>query len=91
MRRVRLYRLVAVPNREHHPIWHNVPLSGRWCFVVARDPDDARRLAAERLTPRRFKSPWLDKTLTAVDPVGFDGPMPKYGWVGDIAGSWSAH
>jgi hypothetical protein len=90
MPRVRLFGLAALQGHEHDPKWANVAPSQRWCFVAAYDGDDARRIAAEKLTPRWFKSPWLDKSLTAVNPARLDGPMPPYGWVGDIAGRWSA-
>ena len=90
MSRIRLYRLVAIQSRELHPVWRNVAASGRWCFVVAHDPEDARRIVAERLTRRPFKSPWLDPSLTSVSQAPIEGKMPSYGWVGDIAGKWSA-
>jgi hypothetical protein len=87
---VRLYRLVAIQSREHHPIWRSVPRSARWCFVVAHDREDARRIAADRLTPQTLKSPWLDPTLTSVAEAPIEGSLPSYGWVGDIAGKWNA-
>ena len=34
--------------------------------------------------------PWRDKKLTAVNRAHLQGPMPEYGWVGDIAGKWTA-
>jgi hypothetical protein len=87
---VRLYCLVAIQSREHHPIWRGVPRSARWCFVVAHDREDARRIAADWLTPRTFKSRWLDPSLTSVDEAPIEGSLPSYGWVGDIAKKWSA-
>ena len=88
-RAVSLYRLVEIKSREFDPIWQNVPASGRWCFVAAHDPDEARRIAAKRLTTRPFKSPWLDPGITDVSLARVEGAMPSHGWVGDIAGKWS--
>jgi len=62
----------------------------RGCFVVAHDSEDARRIVAEKLTPSPFKSPWLDPSLTSVRQAPVEGNLPSYGWVGDIAGKWSA-
>jgi hypothetical protein len=55
------------------------PRTERWCFVAAYDAEDARRIAAEKLTPGRFKSPWRDKMLTAVNSAHVEGPVPEYG------------
>jgi hypothetical protein len=90
MPKVRLFGLAAIVGLENDPVWYNTPTGGRWCFVAAHDANDARRIAAEKLTPGNFKSPWRDKKLTAVTPAHLEGPMPEYGWVGDIAGKWSA-
>jgi hypothetical protein len=85
-----LFGLTAVQEHLGNSKWHNAAWKERWCFVAAYDEDDARRIAAEKLTPGAFKSPWRDQTLTTVHPASGDGPMPPYGWVGDIAGEWSA-
>jgi hypothetical protein len=90
MPKVRLFGLTAIAGLENDPVWKNTPAGGRWCFVAAHNADDARRIAAEKLTPAGFNSPWHDKKLTAVTPARLEGPMPEYGWVGDIAGKWSA-
>ena len=90
MGNVRLFGLSAIQERETDPKWNNTPRTERWCFVAAYDAEDARRIAAEKLTPESFKSPWRDKKLTAVNPAHVEGPIPEYGWVGDIAGKWTA-
>ena len=90
MPKVRLFSLAAIAGRENDPMWNNTPAGARWCFVAAHSAEDARRIAAEKLTPSNFKSPWQDKKLTQVNPAPLEGPMPEYGWVGDIAGKWSA-
>jgi hypothetical protein len=90
MGHVRLFGLTAIQERENDPKWNATPRAARWCFVAAHDTEDARRIAAEKLTPESFKSPWRDKELTAVNPARVEGPMPEYGWVGDIAGKWTA-
>jgi hypothetical protein len=90
MPKVRLFGLTAIVGLENDPLWDSTPADARWCFVAAHNADEARRLAAEKLTPGNFKSPWSDKRLTVVTPARLEGPLPEYGWVGDIAGKWSA-
>ena len=88
--KVRLFGLTAIQARENDSKWDAIPRTGRWCFVAAYDAEDARRIAGEKLTPGRFASPWSDKKLTAANPAHSEGPVPEYGWVGDIAGKWTA-
>jgi hypothetical protein len=77
MLNVRLFALSAIVGREHDPAWKKTFTAVRWCFAAAHSVDDARRIAAEQLTPGNFESPWRDKKLTSVNRVQFEGPMPE--------------
>jgi hypothetical protein len=47
--------------------------------VAAYSTDDARHIAAEKLTPGAFDSPWRGTKLTIVHPAAANGPIPAYG------------